>query len=332
MKFAAFASLLALATASPTSTVPEDATARLVKRASISEAANIGFASLNGGTKGGAGGTVTTVSTLAQFTAAVDEKNTAPAIVIVSGLITGNEKVRIGSNKSIIGAYPGSGFRGVGLHFRRQSNLIIRNIVSSFVIASSAEDALKIEGSTNVWIDHCEFSSALIPNKDYYDGLVDSSHGSDFITISHNFFHDHWKTSLVGHSDNNGSQDKGKLRITYANNHWKDVGSRGPLLRFGTAHIYNSFYENMSSAINTRMGAQALVQSNVFRNVTLAVTSRDSKEVGYAVLQDNDLGGGLADAPAGSLQPSSIPYSYNLLGSGAVAGRVPGEAGAILRF
>jgi len=36
----------------------------------------------------------------------------------------------------------------------------------------------------------------------------------------------------------------------------------------------------MSTAINTRMGAQVLVQSNVFKNVTVPVTSRDSKEVG----------------------------------------------------
>jgi pectate lyase len=36
----------------------------------------------------------------------------------------------------------------------------------------------------------------------------------------------------------------------------------------------------MSTAINTRMGAQVLVQSNVFKNVTFPVTSRDSKQVG----------------------------------------------------
>lgn len=59
-------------------------------------------------TKGGAGGTVTTVSTLAEFTAAVNEKNSEPAIVVVNGIISGNEKVRVGSNKSIIGL-PGSG-------------------------------------------------------------------------------------------------------------------------------------------------------------------------------------------------------------------------------
>ncbi|KAK0660780.1 family 1 putative polysaccharide lyase [Cercophora samala] len=331
MKFLGLGVLLALAQATPTPTFPEENTARLEKRASISEAATLGFASLNGGTTGGTGGTVTTVSTLPEFTNAVGEKNTAPTIVVIRGVISGNEKVRIGSNKSIIGL-PGSGLRGIGLHFRRQKNLIVRNIVSSFVVASSAEDALKIEGSTNVWVDHCEFHSTLNSDKDLYDGAVDSSHGSDFITVSHTYFHDHWKTSLVGHSDNNGAQDQGKLHITYANNYWKNVNSRAPLLRFGTAHIYNSFYENMSSAVNTRMGAQALVQSNVFRNVTAAVVSQDSKEVGFAVLEGNELGGGLANAPAGNLRSSSIPYSFSLLGAGAVPSRVPSEAGAILRF
>ena len=36
----------------------------------------------------------------------------------------------------------------------------------------------------------------------------------------------------------------------------------------------------MSTGINTRMGAQVLVQSNVFKNTTFPVTSIDSKEVG----------------------------------------------------
>lgn len=62
----------------------------------------------NDRTTGGAGGTVTTVSTLAQFTAAVAEKNTAPMIVFVQGMINGSAKVRVGSNKSILGL-PGAG-------------------------------------------------------------------------------------------------------------------------------------------------------------------------------------------------------------------------------
>ncbi|KAL2264077.1 hypothetical protein VTK26DRAFT_2571 [Humicola hyalothermophila] len=321
MNLLAFTSLLALCAATP---------AHLVKRASMSEAANIGYATQNGGTTGGAGGEVVTVRTLDEFAAAVNEKDATPRIVVVDGMISGDEKIRIGSHKTIIGT-PGSGFRGVGLHFRRQTNLIVRNIISSFVTAENG-DALKIEESTNVWVDHCEFHSALVDDKDFYDGLVDSSHGSDFITISHTYFHDHWKASLAGHSDSNAGEDQGKLHLTYANNYWRNVNSRAPLLRVGTAHVYNSLYENMSTAINSRMGAQALVQSNVFKNVTVPVTSRDSKETGTCTVIDTDLGGGLNDCPAGNMSPDSVPYSYDLLGSGSVASRVPLEAGAILTF
>lgn len=57
------------------------------------------------------------------------------------------------------------------------------------------------------------------------------------------YLHDHAKTSLVGHSDSNGDEDTGHLRITYANNYWLNLGSRGPSLRFGTGHVYNNYYK-----------------------------------------------------------------------------------------
>jgi hypothetical protein len=52
----------------------------------------------------------------------------------------------------------------------------------------------------------------------------------------------------------------------------------------------------------------------------------------YATVIDTDLGGGTNDAPAGNMSPSSVGYTYSLLGSGSVASKVPGEAGAILSF
>ncbi|KAF9873818.1 pectate lyase [Colletotrichum karsti] len=333
MKFTtALATVFAgLAAATPTPTVDNVADKpHLVKRASISDKATLGYATLNGGTSGGAGGTVTTVSTLAQFTAAVNEKDTAAKIVVVKGVISGAVNVRIGSNKSVIGL-AGAGFNGVALHARRQSNIIVRNIKSTNVLASTG-DGLKIEESTNVWVDHCEFSSALVSDKDYYDGLVDASHAADYLTISYTYFHDHWKTSLIGHSENNGAEDKGHLRITYANNYWANVGSRGPSLRFGTGHVYNSYYLNVNSAINTRQGAQVLVQSNVFRNVTAPIETKDSDIVGYANAIDNDLGGAANTAPVGTLNANSPPYSYSLLGSANVVGTVPGQAGQKLTF
>lgn len=55
---------------------------------------------------------MTTVSTLAQFTAAVDEDDSTPRIVVVSGTISGEENVRVGSNKTIVGLKGASKFSG----------------------------------------------------------------------------------------------------------------------------------------------------------------------------------------------------------------------------
>ncbi|KAK3688247.1 pectate lyase B [Podospora appendiculata] len=330
MKSLVVLSFAFVATASPTINAWRRAVGvtTATKQAIFTEVATLGYATQNGGTSGGSAGNVTTVTTLAQFTAAVDPKNTAPAIVLVSGVITGNAKVNIGSNKTIIGL-PGAGFNGVGLQIRNQNNVIVRNIVSSFVKAANG-DGLTIQASTNIWVDHCEFYSDLANGKDYYDGLIDVTHASDFITISHTYFHDHWKTSLVGHSDSNGASDTGHLRVTYAYNYWKKCGSRGPSLRFGTGHIYNSLYESMHSAINTRMGAKVLVESNVFKNVTNPIQSVDSTRVGYAMAVDNDFGGGADGAPGANITDASIPYNYTLLGPVHVTATVLSQAGANL--
>ena len=58
------------------------------------------------------------------------------------------------------------------------------------------DDAVSIQKSTNVWIDHNEFFSDTDHGFDYYDGLLDITHGCDFITVSYNYFHDHYKVSL----------------------------------------------------------------------------------------------------------------------------------------
>jgi pectate lyase len=124
--------------------------------------------------------------------------------------------------------------------------------------------------------------SELVADKDYYDGLLDVTHGSEWVTISNTFFHEHWKASLVGHSDNNAAEDTGHLHVTYANNYWLNIGSRAPSLRYGTAHIFNSYFKNLNTGIDPRDGAQALVQSNVFVNVTEPLASLYSDKVGYA--------------------------------------------------
>ncbi|OJJ58130.1 hypothetical protein ASPSYDRAFT_152918 [Aspergillus sydowii CBS 593.65] len=284
-----------------------------------------GFASLNGGTTGGAGGTTTTVSSYAEFTAAVEGDEAK--VVIVSGPISESaSQVDVGSNTSILGADDSAVLDGFGLRLKEVENVIIRNLGVKKVTAENG-DAIGAEYSNNIWIDHVDVSSDMDHDKDYYDGLLDFKRGSDYITVSNSYIHDHWKASLVGHSNSNEDEDKGKLHITYANNYWQNLNSRGPSIRFGTGHLYNNYYENVSDGINTRIGAQVLVESNTWVDGKKALYSTDE---GYAVERDNDFGGAKNEALEGTL--TSVDYEYDLLGPDAVKNAVVGTAGQTLTF
>jgi pectate lyase len=146
----------------------------------------------------------------------------------------------------------------------------------------------------------------------------------DFVTISNSSMHDHWKGSLVGHSDNNQAEDGGHLRVTYANNHFFNIASRGPMFRIGTGHIFNNYWNSVDDGVRTRAGAQLLIESCVFENTNDCILAKN----GYAVVRDVDLGIGTNEAPAGTL--TSVPYAYTLLGSAKVKAAVVGVAGATL--
>ncbi|KAF3085241.1 hypothetical protein TWF569_009504 [Orbilia oligospora] len=205
----------------------------LAKRATLGDIAAAGYATLNGGTTGGMGGQIVEVDTFDAYVAAVGDDN--PRIVVITGPITAPA----------------------------QDSVIVRNLIISKVLAANG-DGIWIQESTNVWVDHCEIFNDQEHNKDFYDGLVDVTRASDWVTISHNYLHDRDKGSLVGHSDNNGAQDTAHLHVTYHKNHPKNVYSRGPSLRFGTGHIYNSYFNHMFECVRPQKGAQVLVEGNYF--------------------------------------------------------------------
>ena len=159
-------------------------------------------------------------------------------------------------------------------------------------------------------------------------GLLDITHASDFITVSWTKFHDHHKGSLIGHSDNNAKEDTGKLHVTYHHNYFTNVGSRLPSVRFGTAHVFNSLYENDPvSGINSRMGAQVLVENNVFSNVPRAmITNLDSKIEGTICESGNVLTGTSTKVITKTCS-LKIPYSYTLEAASAVAKSVGAGVG-----
>lgn len=111
--------------------------------------------------------------------------------------------------------------------------------------------------------------------------------------------------------------------------YWKNINSRGPSIRFGTAHIYNNYYDNVADGINTRDGAQVLVEDDVFVGSKKPLYSTDA---GYAVSVDNDFGGAANEAQSGKMTASSLPYKYTVMQASAVKAAVVGSAGVTLKF
>ncbi|MEV6537510.1 polysaccharide lyase family 1 protein [Streptomyces sp. NPDC051665] len=292
----------------------------LPQPASAADASPVGFGA---GTTGGGSTTAVTVSTLDAFKSAVT--GSSSKVVKVNGLISLSGQVDIGSNTTVLGVGSASGFTGGGLRLKKVTNVVVRNLNISKPVAPA--DGITVQASTKVWIDHNAFSSDLDHGKDYYDGLLDITHASDYVTVSWNTFKNHYKGSLVGHSDNNASEDTGHLRVTYHHNWFDQVNSRIPSLRFGTGHFYDNYVVGAETAVHSRMGAQMFVQNNVFRDTEVAVTTnRDSDVDGYANLSGNDLGGAATEiSQVGTF--TSPPYSYTAEPASTVVASVTAGAG-----
>ncbi|KAF3933720.1 hypothetical protein ABW19_dt0204117 [Dactylella cylindrospora] len=279
------------------------------------------LAGYGAGTTGGGSGSGVTVTSCSALSSALS----SGGVIKVNGLLSGCGILRVPSGTSVLGVGSNSGIVNGGLLLRDVSNIIIRNLKFS---PQAKGDAVSLDNAVNVWIDHNEFYSlGLVGGKDDYDGLLDITHGSNLVTVSWNKFRDHWKGSLVGHSDSNASEDTGKLKVTYHHNSFNNVNSRLPSLRFGTGHIYSNCYVNIpTSGINSRMGAQVLVEQNSFTNVQLAiVTDLDSDEDGYAVERNNIFVSSTTRiTQVGSLSP---PYSYTTTSASNVCSVVGSSAG-----
>ncbi len=252
------------------------------------EAANRvqGFAALDAGTTGGAGGNYMVAKTGADLVAALATKknNSNPLTIYINGTITPENSgvnqfdVKDMANVSIIGVGNAALFDGIGINIVRANNIIVRNLTLRYVRIGQ-KDAISIDGtSTNVWIDHNEVYNSLDVHKDYYDELVSGKGNIDKITLSYNYLHDSWKTSLWGSSDSNNFN----RRVTFYANHWEKVNSRLPLFRFGEGHIVNNYYTDIvETGINSRMGAVIRIEGNHFANAKNPILSKDSSAVGY---------------------------------------------------
>lgn len=258
---------------------------------------------LTGGVQPGARGTVVVVD--AQQSGALDQFSTyakmpGPLTIVIKGMIdippppdggSGDlQKIRVSSNKSIIGANlqgmngtsSGSGFTGGGIWLTSVDDVVLQNLVISMPNSGDSGDnvdAIHVEGSTHIWIDHCDLSSngPAADGGAAYDGLVDISDASDFVTISWTRYHDHPATGLVGRSDSAAAaaEDAFKNHVTYDHDLFSDVES-GPRIRFGRAHVLNSYFYGVTDwAVASLDGAYVKVEGCYFQNVTPAQNNAD---------------------------------------------------------
>jgi pectate lyase len=247
----------------------------------------IGFAA---SVTGGEGGTTVTVENFSQLQDELPANNTDKKIIIVKGTITfdGQLDLRGIKNKTIIG-FPGTTFENMNedvatseddkkaaikktgiLLVYNCENIVIRNITfkSAGACDFNANDNLCIQGSQNIWVDHCDFQDGV-------DGNLDIVNGSDNVSVTWCRFRyllnprghgyggssdDHRFTSLIGNGDSQAG-DEGKLNTTFVNCWWDNgCKERMPRVRFGKVHTLNCLY----SSDNTNYCVGGGYKSNVY--------------------------------------------------------------------
>ena len=299
-----------------------------------------GWATAGSGTTGGEGGTVVTVDNAADLIYYVEDTGQDPYIIYVDGVIDlGSSNVRVRGYKTLIGL-PGSHITGNLKCFRsEESNNIFRYLDMDNQAGVGDGDCIGIDSASNIWIDHCTFTDAG-------DGAVDIKNGADYVTVSwckfqYTYDSGHNYTNLVGHSDSNGSADMGHLRVTFHHNWYSNLcHERMPSVRFGAAHIYNTYFDCPGNryCIRTRLYAQCLVENNYFKDVQnpwerYTTTTGDDPGLLYASgnIFDNvtwyvgyDSNSSLIDGTDAVFTP---PYAYTLDAAAQVPGIVQWGAG-----
>lgn len=288
-----------------------------------------GWSTQAGGTTGGGSGPVVTVTSLSALTSAAS--SSTQQTIRVSGNFTCSSDVRVASNKTILGVGTSSGLTGCGLNMRNVNNVIVRNMKISKVAAGNGNgDAIHIDHATHLWIDHNDLSSDTSHGTDFYDGLIDITHAADYVTVSWNYLHDHIKCSLLGHSDSNGSEDIGHLRVTYHHNHFRNCDQRGPRVRFGNpVHVFNNYYFNSGTyAVVSTCNAGVYAERNYFENTPKTViTQTGSSPSGNTKLLNNYLVNSGAPVSRNASSVAAIPYGYTVDANSSVKSIVTSGAG-----
>ena len=232
----------------------------------IAQYGPVGFVNYHDGINGitgGMGGTVVRVNNRADL--ATYAGSATPYIIIVEGKLQGNglnrqkDIIEVASNKTIVGV-KGAELAGIGLNINGKQNIIIRNLI----IHHADPDGIAARDSHHIWVDHCDVYSQDEADKEDWDGLIDLTIGSSYLTVSYCYIHDHHKACLL----NSGTmhfEDNGKNRATYHHNVFMRTDQRNPRIGYGLGHVFNNYYQNIGSyAIGLHTQAKVVSERNYF--------------------------------------------------------------------
>ncbi len=271
-----------------------------------------------GATTGGLGGSTVRVQNEQDLLKALSGQQ--PQVILIEGVIELKQTLRVPSSVTLQGVDKLSGFRGNGLHLRKVSNIVLRNLS-----ISEAADAIGIEESHHVWVDHCTLSKCR-------DGLIDIKRGSDFITVSWNHFSDHHKSCLLGHSDKPEVReaDRGHLRVTYHHNFFDGTKTRHPRVRFADGvHVVNNYYRGNEYGVAALMDSGVIVDGNVFEDVEHPTFTAygDSPDPGRLTASGNLLIDSGEISMRGEVDRGSLKYHFETEPAERVRDRVLAGAG-----
>lgn len=321
---------------------------------SSSWAALEGYATRNGGTTGGKSGNVVYATTGTEINEAMCNRaaDDTPLIIYVTGTINHSNTTKAkGSCETTASEIQFKGVKNIsligkrtalldeiGIHVRDSSNIIIRNIhvrnvKKSGSPISNGGDAISLEKNVyNIWVDHNELEASG-GEKDGYDSLIDMKSTTQYVTVSYNYLHHSGRGGLIGYSDN----DTDNTYITFHHNRYEDIDSRLPLLRYGTVHAYNNYYNNIAkSGMNPRIGGQIKAENNVFENAENPIGTFYTDDLGYWDVSGNVFTNvtwvsNSTNHPAGPTVESTtsitIPYVYKLDQASCVKTVVKATAG-----
>ncbi len=211
---------------------------------------------------------------------------------------TRNEiSIPVASNKTLLGLDRNARIRGATLNLSNAKNIIVRNLTIEDINPGLVEagDAITLNNSSHIWIDHVRTN--LIS-----DGHVDIADSKN-VTLSWNRFEGSNPAVCGGkHHYTNAVTNS---QVTLHHNFWDKASGRNPKLDGGAtrAHLYNNYWLDIPYfAINASNWAQAKVEGNYFAN---------------ASRPHWDAGQGMFDAPLWSNRYSGISATDPLRSTGA---------------